>query len=184
MKAWKEFVYKNYSGVAVWFPPDDEREGEWVGEFNYPIRRVVHAFVGNTLEQVREQFQRGVDIYYSQVEAVGMIRPEPEGLLGVAELMEMERRGREFETSILHWPPNIPPNFVLMIKDLVSLSRTTIGYNQAALDELQALFVARSSISLKEFRNWAEHVWRRGELERTPAGMHISKTREVEVEHV
>lgn len=184
MKAWKEFAHRNYTGVALWFPPDDEREGEWAGEFNYPIRRVVHAFVGKSLEQVREQFVRGVEIYYAHVASVGVIRPEPEGLLGVAELMEMERRGREFETSILHWPPNIPASFVLMIKDLVSLSRTTIGYNQSALDELQVLLAAQPFISVKEFRNWAERVWRAGELERTPAGMHISKNREAEVEHV
>lgn len=184
MKSWKEFAHKNYTGVAVWFPPDDEREGEWVGEFNYPVRRIVHAFNGKTLADARQQFERGVEIYYAHVEAVGIIRPEPEGLLGVAELMEMERRGREYELSILHWPENIPSNFIFLIKDFVSLSRTGISYNQAALDELQVLLAAQPSISVKEFRNWAERVWRAGELERTPAGMHISKTREAEVEHV
>ncbi len=46
MTKWKEFKYKGYTGVAVWFHADEEQSGEWVGEFNYPIRRVEHAFFG------------------------------------------------------------------------------------------------------------------------------------------
>ena len=180
MTTWKEFQHKNYTGVAVWFSEDDKRHGEWVGEFNYPIRRVVHAFMGKTLEQAHAQFVRGVEAYYAQVSSVGMLRPEPEGILGVAELAEMDRRGREYELTILDWPPTIPQNFVLIVKDLVSLSRTTIGYNQSALDELRVLLEAQPAITLKAFRSWAERVWRRGELERTSAGMAISKNREVD----
>ncbi len=130
-----------------------------------------------TLDEAFNQFHKGVESYFRHVAQVPMMRPEPEGLEGIVELIEMERRGREYELSILHWPPSIPPNFVLVVKDLVSISRTTISYNQAALDELQALLKAKPSMAIFEFRLWAERVWRNGELERSSSGMAISNAR-------
>ena len=174
---WKEFEHKGYTGIAVWFPADEERDGEWVGEFNYPVRRVAHAFCGRTIKEVLAEFMKGVEEYYNHVARVPLMRPEPEGLGGVLELMEMERRGREYELSILHWPPTIHPHFVLIIKDLVSMSHTTISYNQAALDELRALLESKPSVTISEFCVWANRVWRKGELERTATGMVIGKAR-------
>lgn len=178
MTIWKEFEHRGYKGIAVWRPADEEQEGEWIGEFNYPVRRVAHAFIGKTQEEAYRQFMAGVDSYYCHVEQVPMMRPEPEGICGVMELMEMERRGREYELSILHWPLAIHPHFVLVIKDLVSMSHTSISYNQAALDELHALLESRPTITLAQFRIWAERVWRKGELERTAAGICITKSRD------
>jgi hypothetical protein len=133
--------------------------------------------MGKTRDEAYIQFVKGVDAYYSHVEQVPMMRPEAEGICGVMELMEMERRGREYELSILHWPPTISTSFVLVVKDLVSMSRTTISYNQAALDELRAVLESKPSISIPEFCAWAERVWRKGELERTAAGISIAKAR-------
>ena len=180
MATWKTFEHAGYSAVAVFFDADPE-EGEsqqWIGEFNFPIRRVCHAFFGKTIADARTEFEAGIEEYLNHIKKIPHFMPEPEGLGGVAYLIENERKSREFEFALLHFPPNLPPYFGLYLKETILMSMTSIEYNQSAVDELR-VWLSASVVSDAEFHRWADRVWRQGELARTPAGLAISKSREV-----
>lgn len=180
MAIWQTFAHAGYTAVAVFFDadPEDGQSQQWIGEFNFPIRRVRHAFFGKTIADARTEFEAGIDAYLSHIKTIPNFMPEPQGLDGVAQLIESERKSREYEFALLHFPANLSPHFGRYLKEIILMSRTSIEYNQSAMDELQVLLTNR--ISDSDFQAWADRVWRQGELARTPAGLTISKSREVQ----
>jgi len=166
-----EFRHQGYSAIAV------KGEGEWLGEFKFPIRRFVHCFFGDTSDAAESEFRAGIQIYLNSISQISNLRPESEGLAGIAELAEQERQSALWELQILDWPKICKPRYAAYIKNLATTSYAPISFNQAALDELSALMVRNPNISLREFKEWAGRVWRCHELERTREGLEIARKR-------
>lgn len=166
---WVEFSCKGYSCTAIFY------ENEWGGEFNFPIRRFVHSFFGKTQDEAEKEFQAGVEYYLSQIQSIPGLAPEKQGLEGALELLEMERRASEYEIQLLDWPSKISPEQKIEILELIRSTRRPISYNQAALDELTILM---SKCKGSGFKQWADHVWRLGQLETTPQGLARTRKRQ------
>jgi len=165
---WVELVHRGYSSIAIFF------DGQWGGEFNYPVRRFSHAFFGNTKAEAEKKFQAGVDFYLSQITQIPHHRPERQGMAGVLELMEFERIAADFELKLLIWP-ELPPQLKAEVATLMKSARRPIAYNQAALDEL-GLFALNQPTRI-ELSQWAQATWILGELERTQAGLAVARVR-------
>lgn len=168
---WAEFSYKGYSAVAIF------TDGEWGGEFNYPVRRFSAAFFGLTKAEAEKDFQAGVETYLEKIREIPCLEPEQQGLAGVLELMEFERRGVLYEIQLLDWPEKIDSKIATEIAELIKSTRRPLSYSQSALDELAALIERKPTLSFEEFKVWAEQVWRGGQLQATREGLAIARAR-------
>lgn len=170
---WVEFFHKGYSCTAIFY------QNEWGGEFNFPIRRFVHAFFGKNQAEAEKEFQAGVEYYLSQIKNIPCLAPEKQGVEGALELLEMERRVTEYEITLLDWPSNISQEQKVEILELIRSTRRPISYNQAALDELSVWMSKNPKYKTSQIKDWADTVWRIGQLESTSQGLAMTRTRHV-----
>lgn len=172
MHQWNEFNYRGYSAVAI------KIEDEWGGEFNFPIRRFIHAFFGQTKAEAEKEFRAGVEFYISKISEIPGLSPEQQGMAGILELMEMERRSVDFELRLLAWPKNVDPAIMDEVVELIKSTRRPLSYNQSAIDELAVWLDKHSGGEFFEFKDWAGRVWRTGQLDTTREGLSIARARE------
>lgn len=187
---WKTFVSQDgkYSATATFHKITldlDEVEdggsrelpGEWMGEFNYPIRRFVAGFTGKTIQEAQQNFEKGVTTYIKLITKAGH-EPEKQGLAGVTELLHKQTRSCVFQMELLDFP-ELPKSWRDVIYQVIPTSCLQLDYHQAALDELSVLL--GKPLSQDKFVEWAYQTWHSKELARTASGLAISRQREEQV---
>lgn len=182
---WKIFRSGQYSGLAMFYQPEPDvgeddsiyhLNGAWEGEFNFPVRRFVHAFQGKNVEETQLSFKNGVKTYLKKIAQIPGMEPEKQGLAGVQELMKSELKSRIFEMSLLDFPDGLQESWMGMLSEVIPTSHLSLDYHQQALDELAVLL--KKPMAQDKFVEWADRVWHSKELARTPNGIALSRQRQ------